>query len=267
MKIYDCFTFNDENEILEIRLNQLNSMVDFFVIVESKYNHQGNVKGKKINENILHPFKKKIKYFYLENKINSKNSWELESNQRFEIKNGLNNCKNEDIIIVSDVDEIPKIENINFKKVNDKVIAFRQIHTMYKFNLKRNIPWIGSKLCSYSTLKSPQWLRKLKVHKKYNFFRIDKYFSNTYYKNFEIIDDGGWHFGWLKNSEDIIKKINSYAHTEHNVPLYNDLNYIENSIKKNLNFFDQSEKLNKLNLELLPEAIKNNLAKYKKWII
>ena len=45
MKIFDCFTFNDENEILEIRLNELNKYVDYFVYVESGENHQGRIKG------------------------------------------------------------------------------------------------------------------------------------------------------------------------------------------------------------------------------
>ena len=66
MKIFDCFTFNDENSILEIRLNEMTKWVDFFVIVEFGENHQGKKKGKKIDQKILNKFKDKIKYFYVE---------------------------------------------------------------------------------------------------------------------------------------------------------------------------------------------------------
>ena len=59
MKIFDCFTFNDENHILDIRLNELDEYVDFFVIVEFGQNHQGENKGKKIDEKLLNKFKKK----------------------------------------------------------------------------------------------------------------------------------------------------------------------------------------------------------------
>ena len=65
MKIFDCFTFNDENHVLDIRLNELNKFVDFFVIIEFGENHQGQHKGQKIDLKLLQKFKKKIKYFYI----------------------------------------------------------------------------------------------------------------------------------------------------------------------------------------------------------
>ena len=267
MKIYDCFTFNDENELLEIRLNHLKSIVDYFIIVECKYSHQGNIKGQNFNFSILEKFKGKIRYFYLEEKINSKNSWEIEAWQRQQISKGLNDCSPEDIVIVSDVDEIPNIEKEDIKKIGNYVYAFRQILLMYKLNLMRKRTWIGSKMCKYSILKSPQWLRQLKVHKKYSILRLDKLFSKTYYKNFKIINNGGWHFGWLKSPEKIIEKVQSYAHTEHNIPKYKDKHYIDNCLNKNINFLDGNEKLFKLNEKYLPSYIRNNIKKYKKWLV
>ena len=65
MKIFDCFTFNDENHILDIRLNELDKYVDFFIIIEFGQNHQGHHKGKKINDKLLEKFKKKNKIFLL----------------------------------------------------------------------------------------------------------------------------------------------------------------------------------------------------------
>ena len=267
MKIFDCFTFNDENHILEIRLNELNEHVDFFIIVEFGQNHQGKNKGKKIDEKLLNKFKKKIRYFYFEKFEPNLNSWERESFQRNQINKGLIESKNEDIVIISDIDEIPNLKKINFSEIGEYIYAFSQTHTMYKLNLIRNEKWIGTKLCKKKVFISPQWLRSLKVKKKYSFFRLDKFFSKTYYNKFKLIDNGGWHFGWLKNSDEIIKKVNSYAHTEHNIPKFNNKSYIEECIKKNVSFLDNNDKLylnDKLNF--LPKYILNNIDQFKEWI-
>ena len=268
MKIFDCFTFNDENHILDIRLNELDKYVDFFVIVEFGQNHQGKNKGKKIDEKLLDKFQKKIKYFYIETFDQNLNSWERESFQRNYINKGLIESHNDDIIIISDIDEIPNLKKINFSEIYEYVFAFSQIHSMYKLNLIRNDKWIGSKLCKKKIFVSPQWLRSLKVKKKYNIFRLDKYFSKTYYDKFQIIEDGGWHLGWLRKSEKIIEKINAYAHTEHNILKNNSKDYIEKCIKENISFLDPDDKLflnNKLNY--LPKYILDNIDQFKEWII
>jgi len=267
MNIFDCFLFNDENHILNIRLNTLDKYVDYFVIIEFGENHQGKRKGKKISTNILKKFNHKIKYFYFDKFDKNLNSWEKESFQRNQIIKGLKNSNENDIIMISDIDEIPNLKNINFSKLNNDVYAFSQFHSMYKLNLLRKKKWIGTKICKKKNLISPQWLRSLKVKKKYNFLRIDKYFSKTYYKKFRIIENGGWHFGWLKNSNEIIEKINAYAHTEHNVPKFNDKAYIEDCINKNISFLDLNDKLVlKKKLNFLPEYIQKNKNKFHLWI-
>lgn len=266
MKIYDCFTFNDENDLLEIRLNELNYYIDYFVIIEFGINHQGTFKGKKINSNLLNKFKNKIRYYYFKTFDKNLNSWGRENFQRNQINKGILDAKDDDIILVSDVDEIPNLKNFDFKKVKEHIYAFSQMHSMYKFNLQRTERWIGTKLCRKEILKSPQWLRSLKVHKKYSFFRIDKYFSKNYYSKFKIINEGGWHFGWLKNSHQIIEKINSYAHTEHNTKQFNNKLYIEKCIANNINFLDKKKLKYKKKLNFLPMYILNNQKKFNQWI-
>ena len=267
MKIFDCFTFNDENHILDIRLNELNEYVDFFIIVEFGQNHQGLNKGKKINEKLLDKFKKKIKYFYFDKFEPNLSAWERENFQRNQINKGLDDAKNEDIVIISDVDEIPNLKEIDFSKIDKHVYAFSQVHSMYKLNLIRNEKWVGTKLCKKEILKSPQWLRSLKVHKKYSFLRFDKYFSKTYYNKFKLIKNGGWHIAWLRKPEEVINKVNAYAHTEHNIPKFNDKNYIQECIKKNISFIDNDDKLSlKKELNFLPKYIINNIDQFKEWI-
>ena len=273
MKIFDCFTFNDELEIIDIRLHTLDKYISKFVIVESNRTHQGN--KKKINFNIKYfkKFEKKIIYLLLDdtllldkNKSNI-NSWIRENNQRNFISTGLKDCSDEDIILISDADEIPNLSKIDFLNLREKVYAFEQLNYMYKLNLLRSDIWFGTKLCKYKHLKSPQWLRSLKVHKKYSYFRIDKIFANDYIHNFKIIKNGGWHFGWMKRPEAIINKLNSFAHTEFNKKKFNNKNYIKNIIKKRINFLN-NESLKIVNINnSFPNYINKNLKKFSNWII
>ena len=148
MKIYDCFLFNDENHILEIRINELINSVDYFVIIEFGENHQGKRKGQLINQNILKRYKEKIRYYYFDKFEPKLSVWQKENYQRNKINEGLKDANSSDIIIVSDVDEIPILEKINLSKIDDQVIAFSQLNSMYKLNLFREEKnWIGSKLC------------------------------------------------------------------------------------------------------------------------
>lgn len=266
MKIFDCFIFNDENLILELRLSELYEKVDFFIIVEFGENHQGGFKGKKINQNILKKYKKKIRYYYVRKFQKGLTSWQKENYQRNFLVKGLFDAKDEDIIIISDLDEIPNLKKIKFSKIRNEIIAFKQINTMYKFNLARDFNWIGSKLCKYKKLKSPQWLRSLKFHKKYSYLRIDKFFSNTYTYNFRIIKNGGWHFGWIRSINGILKKLEAFAHVEFNNKKYKNTKYIKYCYNKNINFLYSKEKLKKINLNLLPNYIKKNKSKFNKYL-
>ena len=122
-------------------------------------------------------------------------------------------------------------------------------------------------MCQYKNLKSPQWLRALKMHKKYSFWRLDKFFKNNYNSSFEIIKNGGWHFGWLKNVKNIRLKLESFAHTEHNTNFLKNKNYIAKCIKYKMNFLDNDEKFKKVRIDKnYPDYIRNNINMFKKWI-
>jgi beta-1,4-mannosyl-glycoprotein beta-1,4-N-acetylglucosaminyltransferase len=268
MKVYDCFLFNGENLVLEIRLNQLSKFVDYFIIVEFSETHSGLKKKSLINKAILNKYKNKIRYFYIDEKLSTLNSWKRESYQRNQISRGILDAKDDDLIIISDLDEIPNLEKINLNEIGDYVYAFSQLHSMYKINLYRNIKWIGSKICKKKILPEPQWLRALKVHKKYEYYRLDKMFDKTYYPKFKIIDDGGWHLGWLMKTHEIIDKLSAYAHTEHNNKKYKNFDYIKNCIDKKISFLDHADILNvDHNLYNIPSYVKKNLTKYEEWIL
>ena len=294
MKIYDCFMYFDEDLILDLRLNILDKYVDYFVIVESVFTHKGDKRNLNFNINKFKKFKNKIIYLVYDQsllrikKINPndtdyikscrliENANLRENGQRNFIKEALINANNEDIILVSDVDEIPNLEKINFNKKNSKIILFNQDMFYYKFNLiLPNLVWTGTKACKKKDFEGAQWLRNIK-DRKYPFYRIDTYFSKTKYINCELIKNGGWHFTNIKTAKQIKLKLESYLHHiefDQN-PL--SINEIDKIIKDKVAIYDLSadqkenkirgNKLEKYPLHKLPKYLQDNLEKYKEWI-
>ena len=295
MKVFDCFMYFDEEIVLDLRLNMLDPYVDYFVIVESLFTHKGDKRKLKFNHEKFNKFKKKIIYLIYDEKpkeiepINDEDSdYELsrkfilnaayrENGQRDFITRGLSNAEDDDLILVSDVDEIPNLENIDLKKINQEIIFFKQNMFYYKFNLKLpNLEWYGTKGCKKKNLKSPQWLRNIK-DKKYPFYRIDTYFSEKKYINLRFINNGGWHFSNIKTANEIQYKLKSYLHHREfdvNPMTANEIeNIIENkqaiydlTVDKTVNKIGNGNKLEKFPLIELPKYIQNNLEKFKIWI-
>ena len=136
MKIIDCFIYNNEDLILDLRLNTLDQYVDKFVIVESKFNHSGREKNKfNFDKNKFEKFSNKIEYLKIDKFPSNLSNWGRENFQRNYISNAFLNFDTSDYVIISDVDEIPNLENINFNEIKNKIILFNQKMFYYKFNL------------------------------------------------------------------------------------------------------------------------------------
>ena len=260
MKIFDCVIYFDEDLMLDLRLNILNQDVEKFIIVEAAFDHQGNPKEKNFKISNFKKFESKIKYFFIESFPEGLSSWERENYQRNYIAQCLNGLSDEDLVIISDIDEIPNLKTINQFDEN-KYSVFEQKMFYYKFNLLNiNQPlWHGSKLCKKKHLKSPQWLRNLKS-KQYPFWRFGK-------KNINIIQNGGWHFSFIRKPNQIIKKIESYAHSEFNKNKFKDEKRIIEKINNGDDIFDRDIKYSKVNVDdSFPEYILKNKKKFSEWI-
>ena len=249
MKTYDCFTFFNELDILDIRLNVLDEVVDYFVLVESKKTHTYKDKPLYYLENIqrFKKFKDKIIHIILNDLPSETNAWANENHQRNAISKALNDCEDSDIIIVSDLDEIPNPKEIDFIKYYlDDTMIFDFCHRLYFYyiNMLVTDSWTGSKLCTYSKFKtfSPQTLR-MNCH------------GNTYIK------DGGWHFSYMGNQKHIIQKLESFAETQVNTEEIK--SNIESRIEAGLSIFDEKQKFKVVELDsTYPEYILNNLEKF-----
>ena len=284
-KIYDCFLFFNEIDILELRLEILNDIVDKFVIVESTVTFSGKEKPlffndnkekfKKFEDKIIHviiddtpddflniPYivtpsttKENIKNKILNHVESSEGwprhekQWGRETYQREGIFYGITECENDDIILISDLDEIPNPKKILKIKesISDLVYDFRQKTYYYYFNLLKEYNWSGTKCLSYENLKN----------KSINLIRQNKHTTN-------VLENGGWHFSFMGGAERVKTKIDAYSHQEYNNP------YIVSNVENNINsendpFF--RGKLFKMTIdETYPLYILNNLEKYKTFI-
>lgn len=297
MKIYDCFMFYDEDVILDLRLNILNEYIDYFVIVESKFFHNGKERKLRFDIEKYTKFRDKIIYIIQDNQpsgiqeilksddegtISAKeinNALLRENSQRNLISQGLKMAADNDLILISDVDEIPNLEKLKLKETKNEILMFVQDIFYYKLNrYLPNFQWFGTKGCLKKNLKSPQWLRNIK-NKKYSFLRIDTFFSDKKYINKKFINHGGWHFSNLKNAEDLELKLKSYLHHRDYEVEELGKTKIEKLMKTNETIYDmfgdktskkygddKRRKLDVYKINKLPIFIQKNLEKYKNWI-
>jgi len=285
----------DEEVVLDVRLNTLDKYVDYFVIVESSFTHKGDNRNLMFNHNKFEKFKNKIIYLVYDKQpkgietVNENDSEDeksrkyilnaarRENGQRNFIQNGLNKAEDNDIILISDVDEIPNLSEVNFNSISEKIIMFHQDMFYYKFDLKiPNLLWTGTRGCRKKYLLSPQWLRNVK-DRKYFPFRIDILFSEKKYSSIKFINNGGWHFSYIKTAEEIEHKLKSYLHhrefDEQSLSVEEIQNIIENkkaiydlNVDKRVNKIGDGSKLVKIKFEKLPIYIQQNKHNYMKWL-
>ena len=290
MKIIDCTTYYSEDLMLDIRFNILNEFVDKFIIVESKFSHSGEQKKLNFDINKFQKFKDKIEYLIIENEpdgiieniensseIKRKNSLlRIEQSYDF-IMNALDDVNDNDLVCLSDNDEIPNFNSEYFKKSNNDIFIFKQLFFYYKFNLFYDlIPWYGTKACRKKKLLSFSWLRNLK-NKKYPFWRVDTLFSNLKHMNLQIVEDGGWHFTNIKTAKDIYTKLSNFGHhNEFDVSgisvediqkcIDNKIvNYDHKADKSLEKKYNANYKLKVVDDKILPNYLVKNKNKFKEW--
>ena len=266
MLIIDGFMFYNELDMLLYRLNTLNDYVDFFIIVESKYTHSGKDKELYYNENkeLFKDFHPKIIHIILDdtpfkhpNIDYSKNEqWENEHYQRNAIKNGIVqlNLNDDDVIIISDLDEIPDYNSLvsikNNKLILNNIYSLRQDFYYYNLNTKMMSMWDLAKILPYKTFKSLnlscQEIRQIHC-------------SRT-------IMNGGWHLSYFGDKHFIQNKIQHFGHQEFNNEKYTDLNIIESRIKNSTDLYGRvNEKIMKISIKdnnYLPHNYEKYLLKY-----
>ncbi len=295
MNIYDCFMYFDEDLLLDLRLNHLNQFVKKFVITEATYTHNGSKKKLKFDINNFKKFKDKITYIVVDKE--PKNILELNEGeskekrgeklilngmardyfQRESLQRGLSESSAEDLILISDLDEIPNLSGLNFSNIKNNILIFEQKMFYYKFNLYyQDYTWLGTKATKKKNFYSPQWLRNIKG-KKYSKWRFDILFSKKKYSNLYFVKNGGWHFTCLRTPEELEKKLLNFAHHyefEESGLKIDDLKKLisekrvmyDHSVDQRSYKWSGKSILKRFNVKNLPEYINLNMQKYKDWL-
>ena len=278
--------------MMDIRFNILNEYVSKFIVVESTFSHSGEKKGLNFNINDYPKFKDKIEYIVIEKEpvdlfrneelLKSSYNKRLNSIKRIEqsyeyMSYGLGSANDNDLILLSDNDEIPNLSLIANKQISADYILFKQLFFYYKFNLLYDrIDWFGTKACKKKRLKKLSNLRNLK-NKKYPFWRLDTYFSDIKQSNLKIVQNGGWHFTNIKTPEEIYEKLNNFGHHDEFEVSNISVDYIKEKIKNKEVFYNHladknsqdrwndNYKLKKIKNEILPKYLQLNFNELKKW--
>ena len=226
IKIFDCVTFFDNCEVLEIRLEELNEVVDFFVIVEGTHSHAGRPKRLLFQENAqrFRRFQKKIIPIVVDDMPVHGETIDrpaIAAHQRNQTKRGLNLCNPGDIVLFSDVDEIPRaakfVSIILLLTLRPKATLFL-VQQFYYYFLNGRVHskesnWVGTAICRYATFREV-WEYECSVLREWNGA------STPYsvpppltYRGGHLLTNGGWHFSYLGGAERIVEKIANFEVT------------------------------------------------------
>lgn len=242
IKIVDCFIFYNEIELLTYRLNILNDVVDYFVIVESKHSFVGKEKQLYYNDNkhLFEKFNHKIIHIIVSNMpykcpdiVDGNVTWTNEIYQRNCIANGINlvkNLSNDDVIIITDLDEIPNPAILKKIKNNEIIVTINAIELdLYYYNLtcKFNYKWRASKILSYGIYKQ--------LNTTCNNIRG---YPN---KDDTVIKNAGWHLSYFGDKHYIKNKIQNFSHFELNKPEFTNIDNIQEKINKCTDLFDRDD--------------------------
>ena len=248
--IYDTFIFNNELDILEIRLNEMYSIVDRFVIVEGNRTHSNKSKSLNFNDNLkrFEKFLHKITYIVVED-WPATDSWSMERHQRDCIMRGLTSCKDNDIIIMGDCDEIARASSIKEFEPSKIIMNFEQNLYYYSLNCQADQNWDWLKITTYKNLKE-----KTPCGIRYTPFTATD----------STIKNGGWHFSYCTDISGIIYKIDCTAHQEYNRDDIKDRSRLEKLVKEGKDVFGRNLTYHFTEInETYPNYILENLDKYK----
>lgn len=250
--IYDCFLYNGEQKMLQLRLNELYEYVDYFVITESEFTFKGDKKEVKYlkNKDAFKNFEDKI-IFLKHSNPPAKDAWDNEKSQRQYFRSFFEKVtlNTEDIILLSDVDEIPDIKILqNIKNNFNSIGVFCQNFYYYNVNCRNKTKWLGTIAVNvkFFLLNFEFDFQQLRASR----FNLPKLSDPNDYTS------GGWHFSYFGDVDYIISKIESFSHQEYNTSIYKNPETIKKLIEEGKDlFFRGSEHFEKIEEKYLPRNI------------
>ncbi|MEZ5815529.1 MAG: hypothetical protein R3D44_00420 [Hyphomicrobiaceae bacterium] len=277
MAVFDCFLFCDELDILEIRLTELWPHVDYFVLAEATETFSGHHKPLYFRENKrrFERFLDKIVHIVVDDLPPAGDAWQREAHQRNALARGLDAAEADDIVMLSDVDEIPYPHNI--ADLPTRKTALREIrfiecdYYQFRLNLAVENKWVGlcaTRVIARKHLPPMQTLRAIRARQSRRFpWSVNQAISVT--RNLVqfraplrhvLVEHGGWHFTSIGSIERLQRKIASYAHQERNTPEFNSYEHLARLYADRLSICGRH--LRKVDLSLMPASVSADLSRW-----
>ncbi len=242
--IWDCFTYAGERVPLEIRIQELSGLPVVHVLVESNKTFTGNNK-----ECVTFCDNERLKNVYVLDMPETNDPWERERWQRNAIMRGLEFAKDDDVVIISDVDEVPRADVVKRYFSEMGITSLKMDVFWYKLNLlAEKQTWVHPKILTYAELKKSTP----------NNIRGGGYQS--------VINNAGWHLSYLGDADYIVNKLENFSHQEYNTTPYKDKEEITRKIENGLSLWGES-KFEKVEIDdTFPAYLRNNKEKFKNLI-
>ena len=259
--LIDCFLYSDEKDILQLRLEELESVVDAFILVEHNRTFSGKEKPF-YAEKLGTAFHPKLYVYSYDRSNPDPDPWVEEKIQRNNLRNALDRCAVEeglgsleqDVIIIGDVDEIPRREVMEEAKHHGVPHAYYMVldTAYYKLNMRSN--------------KGNDWPSVILSPYKNLWPCLDSMRRNRF--GGPHVYNAGWHFSYVMTTEKIIDKLSAFSHREYNCAPYNTPEWINNAIAQGADLFGRGETYHKeTNPEEFPHPVQENPEKWKHLMI
>lgn len=247
-RIFDCFSYYNESFLLKLRCEELKGLNVTHILIESNHTFTGKPKPLYFDE-VKDQFKEyNIVHRIVTDMPNNGNAWDNELHQRNYGAKVLQElgAEDDDLVIIADVDEIPRSSLINDPYSNIRIL---QMDLYYYFlNYKQSFQWLHVKLVRYSTIKK---------------FTLDEIRMSHYYPlelhTLDIVYNGGWHFSYLGGVDSIINKMNNFSHQEYNIEFYNNRDTILKKIDEGEDLISENKLSLSNDFSNYPDYIKRNV--------
>lgn len=254
-RVFDCFMFFNELDILDVRLAELEPVVDFFVLLEAPITHQGRPKPLHFAENAgrFERYRHKIRHVVVNDMPAGDDHWRRERHQRDALRAAIVDAAPDDLVVVSDVDEIPRASTIALAREKQGFVFLELALNYYYFNLTAR-SWVKAYAAPRQVIDRMEDLARPRWEEQAYLNEIGRSLDDG------IIHDAGWHFTWQGGVAAIMSKLDAYAHAE--FQSLRNAALIERAMRDRIFFIDKQE-LHEMPTDRLPATVQANLAYYR----